>query len=266
MLGRRHGQDRRRRARLALTGALAASVGAAALAMVLSVAAPAAAGSPPPAWQPLVRAPYPGPRTSFLNSWLSVGEAASRALPGQRPAVLFVGDSITQWWLLSGRAYWDRDFAPIGAYDDGIAGDTTSNVLARIDAGQLPRSSPRVVVLMIGTNNIPLHQSPAQITRGVYAVVAALHSRLPGSRIVLCGLLPRGLPASPYRGAVGAVNRLLAAGSATRRAYLRYLDLGPVLLLPDGSFRPGVMHSDLLHPAAPGYGLMAGPLLAAIDR
>ena len=225
-------------------------------------AAPAAPAAPlSPATQPQVRQPYAGGPDTLLNKWLEAGEQASQALPHEHPAVLFIGDSITEWWFAYGRASWDRDFAPLGAVNDGVVGDTTSNVLARIVAGQLPAKSPRVVVIMIGTNNIPLGQSPTQIAAGVRAVVDAVRARLPASRIVLLSVLPRETVGSTTRQAAAAIDAGLA-----RTSGVRYVNLWPALLQADGRFRPGTMRPDRLHPDSGGYAAMASPILAAIGK
>lgn len=218
-----------------------------------------------PAWEPQARAPFPGGPRNQLNIWLRQGQAQSQALPREHPPVLFVGDSITQWWRTNGRVTWDRWFAPLGAADDGVVGDTTSNLLARIDACQVPSTSPRVIVLSIGTNNIALGQSPHQIVKGIEAVISALHRRMPASRMVVLGLLPRDHPGDAYRAETVAVNRLLErALRHTGAGFLRYLDVGPVLLQPDGRFKPGVMLADLLHPSPAGYALIGPPIVRAI--
>ncbi|HET6965845.1 MAG TPA: GDSL-type esterase/lipase family protein [Acidimicrobiales bacterium] len=255
-------------AALAIAGSMVLATVAAV--RVPAVAARSAPEPTPHAWEPQARSPFPGGPHNRLNIWLSQGEAASQALPREHPAVLFVGDSITQWWTTNGKASWARWFAPLGAADDGVVGDTTSNLLARIGAGQVPPESPRVIVLMIGTNNIALGQSPQDIVRGIETVVFSLHSRMPASRMVVLGLLPRDRPGDPYRSEAVAVNRLLSQavrpGGSFFRTYISYLDVGPLLLERDGRFRPGVMLADRLHPAASGYALISTPILAAIDR
>lgn len=224
-------------------------------------AAPTTLAAPTPAARPQARQPYPGGPTNWLNQWLTAGARASQALPHEHPAVLFVGDSITQWWLAYGRATWTRTFAPLGAVDDGVVGDTTSNVLARIDAGQLPHTSPRVVVIMIGTNNITLGQSPTQITEGVEAVIDAVHTRLPASRLVLLSVLPRDQPGSMARQVAAALDaRLVHIGG------VHYVNLWPDLLETDGQFRPGAMRPDQLHLDQGGYAAIAAPILAAIEK
>lgn len=248
-----------------VTGAFAAATVTPAASAGANVPAPPAAGGPVatsgrvPAWAPEPRVFVPLDAPSPVRAMVAEGEAASRALPYEHPAVLFVGDSITQFWRTNGVASWNRWFAPLGAGDDGVAGDTTSNLLARIDAGQVPATPPRTIVLMIGTNNIAAGESPAEVTKGIWAVVAALHSRMPSSRIILLGLLPRGSPADPARTATATVNQSL--GRTFGGTGVDYLDVGRVLLRSDARLVPGSMLPDLLHPSALGYALIAGPIL-----
>jgi lysophospholipase L1-like esterase len=251
----REGDVKRRRRRALTAGAL--------LGLVVTVSIsiwerPASASSAPAAWVPLARDLH------HADGWVLSGERASRQIARTHARVLFVGDSITQWWQRFGAVAWQTDFAPLGAADDGVAGDTTSNLLARIDDGSLAGLHPGVVLVMIGTNNIPLRQSAADITRGVLTVVANLKSRLPGAKVILLAVLPRGRPGSAYRLEAMAVDRLLAARASA--VGVAYLDLGPQLLGRGGQFLPGVMHPDLLHPAAGGYDRMAARLTPVVRR
>jgi len=63
---------------------------------------------------------------------------------------VFLGDSITEGWNWWGKAVWDKYYAPRGAYNYGIAGDTTQNVLWRIQNHEFDGISPKVLVLKIG--------------------------------------------------------------------------------------------------------------------
>lgn len=70
--------------------------------------------------------------------------------------LLFVGDSITDFFGRAdrGRSVWMRDFAPLRAANFGISGDTTQDVLWRMRAGELEGFKAKLIVLMVGTNNI----------------------------------------------------------------------------------------------------------------
>jgi len=66
-----------------------------------------------------------------------------------------LGDSLTQGWSDSGQKdLWKKYFEPVKAANFGIGGDRTQQVLWRINNGELDGITPKVVVLMIGINNM----------------------------------------------------------------------------------------------------------------
>jgi hypothetical protein len=64
--------------------------------------------------------------------------------------VVFLGDSITSGWGGNGKETWNKYYAPRGAYNYGIGGDTTQNVLWRIRNHEFDGISPKFIVLKIG--------------------------------------------------------------------------------------------------------------------
>jgi beta-glucosidase len=160
----------------------------------------------------------PAPRTKAypwmsLDQWRNFHEG-DLARGKQGPIeVLFLGDSITEAWEKDGAAVWEEFFAPLGAANFGIGGDTTQNVLWRItEGGALKPVRPKVVVLLIGTNNIGLlGDDPPGVVRGIDAIVRTLRKQRPAARILLLDLFPRGAPGDSYRRDVEETNRLLAA-------------------------------------------------------
>ncbi len=74
----------------------------------------------------------------------------------------------------------------------GIGGDCTENILYRLQNGNMSKIRPKVVVLLIGTNNLNLNSNTPQETfEGVQAVIKEIHERSPDSKILLLGILPR---------------------------------------------------------------------------
>ena len=184
--------------------------------------------------------------------------------------VLFLGDSITDFWRdtnprRGGRAVWDREFAPLHAANFGISGDRTQNLLWRLQHGEVDGIHPKVVVLMIGTNNTGLEHdgttprnTPEEATEGVKAVVRELRARLPGSRILLLGIFPRGATAAdPQRAQIAYINRHIAKLADGK--HIRYLDIGAKFLKPDGRLTPDIM-ADRLHPTEKGYEIWAAAM------
>jgi lysophospholipase L1-like esterase len=130
--------------------------------------------------------------------------------------LLFLGDSITDGWRNKGRAVWDKNCAPRHALNLGISGDRTQHVLWRMENGELKNLKPKVVVLMIGTNNTgkerdgkPRNTTP-EIIEGVSAVVKGLRAKLPDSKILLLAIFPRGEKDTPIRDQLKEINTSLA--------------------------------------------------------
>jgi beta-glucosidase len=51
--------------------------------------------------------------------------------------------------LNAGKKVWDEQYAPRGGYNYGIGGDSTRQLLWRMQNGELDGINPRVLVLMI---------------------------------------------------------------------------------------------------------------------
>jgi beta-glucosidase len=171
--------------------------------------------------------------------------------------VLFVGDSITEMWNGPGRAVWEKEFAPLKAANFGISADQTQNVLYRLNDGELEGITPKVVVLMIGTNNLksgPTRMTPENTAAGVRAIVELIKTKLPETRILLLGILPRQPDYDWIAEAIQRTNALLREMADGRQ--VRFLDFGAKLLQPDGSLSREIM-PDLLHPSQAGYQVWA---------
>lgn len=180
--------------------------------------------------------------------------------------LVFVGDSITDAWRADPqREIFEDYFGPYRPYNIGISADETQHVLWRIQHGELDGVSPKLVVLMIGTNNLANanRMSPRETADGVAAVVAAIRSKLPTSKVLLLGIFPRGNRADdPLRLAVNATNKLIAPLQDGRAVF--YRDIGASFLSPDGTLSGDIM-PDYLHPNAKGYQLWADAIKAEVD-
>jgi hypothetical protein len=65
-----------------------------------------------------------------------------------------MGDSITDWWRRAGLAVYEVNFGDLDCANFGIAGARTQGVLWRMQNGELEGYSPKLMMLMIGTNNL----------------------------------------------------------------------------------------------------------------
>jgi lysophospholipase L1-like esterase len=123
---------------------------------------------------------YPGIHQAIL-------EAEKRDPPG----VLFIGDSITDFWRTVPWV-WQEAFGEFHPCNAGISFDQTQHTLWRVEHGELDGIKPRVVVLLIGTNNIGIGHDDASLTAvGILHLGGVIQQRLPDTKILLLGLLPR---------------------------------------------------------------------------
>ncbi|HAO77374.1 MAG TPA: GDSL family lipase, partial [Verrucomicrobia subdivision 3 bacterium] len=203
----------------------------------------------------------PVPR-DFPTNWMARHEANVVEAKKGGIDLLFIGDSITDGWRWGngGSKIWPQLYAPRHAANFGIGWDRIQNVLWQIENGELENISPKVVVLLIGTNNTgnedngqPRNTTP-EIIAGVSNLVRQIQFRQPQSKILLLGIFPRGEKTDPIREQVKAVNAgisQLADGGK-----IKFLDLGEKFLAPDGTLSRDLF-PDRLHPNERGYQIWA---------
>ena len=167
--------------------------------------------------------------------------------------VLFVGDSITAGWDWQ---IWEKNFTPLKAANFGIGGDNTGNVLWRLQHGAIGNLQPKLIVLLIGVNNIGgLQETPTQAAAGVTKVVQQLQLAWPNSKILFNAVFPFDqAPSSANRAKVNQLNHIIAKLGDNKTIFFK--DYGPLLLQKDGSIAPEIM-ADFLHPTAKGYQIWA---------
>ncbi len=206
---------------------------------------------------PLGPATVPRPRDDARHqSFLEVARAGNIDL-------LFVGDSITDWWRQEqrGLSVWNEHFAPLKAANFGIAGDTTQGVLWRMQNGELDGFQAKLVVLMLGTNNINRNAND-DIAEGDRAIVNEILKRQPQAKVLLLGIFPRGAAAdNPFRASIKAINARLATFADNTRVF--YMDIGDKFLAADGTLPADIM-PDGLHPNTQGYRIWADAIVGRV--
>jgi lysophospholipase L1-like esterase len=210
----------------------------------LLAAAPVRAGEKNPA-------ATASPRMQIDQGWLNRHKSFVEIAKKGDVGVLFLGDSITDAWRGGdAKPTWDKYFTPLKAANFGIGGDRTEHVLWRIQHDELKGINPKVIVLMIGTNNSGSN-SVEQIASGVTAIVKDLRTRSPESKVLLLGIFPRSRKAEDsIRDKLAKINEIIAKLDDGKN--VRYLDIGKKFLEPDGSLTKEIM-PDALHLSARGY-------------
>jgi lysophospholipase L1-like esterase len=209
-----------------------------------------------------------------VYDWPARHAAAVALMRERQPEIVMLGDSIMHFWggepsgdRISGRNtapdVWDRFFRGHSVVNLGYGWDRTENVLWRLRHGELDHVSPKVVVLMIGTNNVTLN-TPDEIAAGIAAIIDDVHQRSPTSRILLLGIFPRGEKPNPDRAAVDAVNQRIASFDG-RAGVVSYLDIGEKFLSADRSIDKAIMY-DFLHPTPKGYEIWTEAMGPVLER
>ncbi len=172
---------------------------------------------------------------------------------------LLMGDSITDWWRNRGKEAYEKNFGSLKCANFGIAGDRTQGVLWRMENGELEGYTPKLMMLMIGTNNLGggnrPGNTPEEIAEGITAIVTKFRTKFPQARVLLLGVFPRGAaPTAPARDSIKQINAIIAKLDDGKM--VKFMDIGPKFLEPDGSISVEVMN-DGLHPTAKGYEIWA---------
>jgi len=169
--------------------------------------------------------------------------------------LLMIGDSITHGWEGGGKKFWDKYYEPRNAVNMGFSGDRTQNVLWRLEHGHLEGISPKLAVLMIGTNNSNGEDNTAEeIADGIVAICKKLRAKCPKMKILILAIFPRGPEPSEQR-EKNAKASLLASKIADDKM-IHYLDINDKFLTKDGFLSKKIM-PDYLHPNEAGYKIWA---------
>ena len=183
--------------------------------------------------------------------------------------VYFEGDSITRRWgavdypdLL---ANWKQNFFGWNAADFGWGGDRTQNIRWRLESGELDGVSPKVVVLLAGTNNVGDLTTPGgvdakadDITRGLQAILHVIQEKAPAATIIVMGIFPRNDNMAFMR-LINRINRNLSELADGQK--FRYLNINGKLADGDGRLLDGMINArDKLHPTVKTYQVWADAL------
>jgi lysophospholipase L1-like esterase len=201
-------------------------------------------------------APYP-PWNE--NGRIGHDQMVAKARTG-RIDLYFLGDSITRRWgaldYPEFLAHFQKNFHGWNAADFGWGGDSTHQILWRIQNGELDGVKPKVIVLLAGTNNIGNQPKPGaadDAVDGIKAILDTLRTKAPQATILLMAVFPRNDNPESNR-AVAEVNRRIAGFADGQK--IRFLDINGQLADPDGKLFEG-MTVDNLHLTVKGYEIWA---------
>ena len=181
--------------------------------------------------------------------------------------LLMIGDSITHWWdkegESGGKKIWDQYYAKRNAVNLAISGDRTEHVLWRLENGNIDGISPKLAILMIGTNNHS--SSPPEVTaHDIRLIVGKLRNKLPKTKILVLAIFPRGSnDDDTARQKNMKVNKLICnIGDEDRM--IHYRDIGATFL--DGRRMKPDLIPDGTHPNQKGYAAWAEAMEPIVSK
>src|SRR5215813_10436708 len=178
--------------------------------------------------------------------------------------VYFLGDSITRRWGATDYpeflANWKQNFYGWNAANFGWGGDTTQNILWRLENGELDGVNPKIIVILAGTNNVGRaagdDSKVAGVTKGIKALVDLCRKKAPRATIILTAIFPR----NDSMAVIPTINRIneniarFADGQT-----VRFLNINDRLADTNGVLFEGVT-VDKLHLTLKGYQIWADAL------
>jgi len=172
-------------------------------------------------------------------------QAADRATPPPRHAILFAGDSQFYRWKTI-----HEDLPGYTLINRGIDSFQFRDLIHYVDRLVIPYA-PRLIVLHVGGNDVHNGRTPAQVLEDFRTFVRRVRAKLPGVRIVWSSITPGPgrWDEAPQR---RETNRVMREYIATQPD-LGYVDLWNAMLTPDGKPREDIWVEDGVHPNHAGY-------------
>ena len=216
-----------------------------------------------------VMAVQPMPReTAGAKTWWMKRhrEKLEQVKTGEPIDLVLVGDSITHGWDNTGKDVWEKHFGDTTMLNLGFSGDRTENVLWRLQNSALDGVEPKLVIVMIGTNNAGHRkEDPAHTALGIRAVVDELTQRTAHATILLLEIFPRGAKADdPLRLLNEKTNRRIASITDENERVV-FKSLKGQFCSDDGELKKDLM-PDALHPNAAGYEVWAKAMKPWVDQ
>ena len=180
--------------------------------------------------------------------------------------ILFEGDSITDWWQQAGPQggadVLKKHFGDDKLANFAVAGDTTQGLLWGLQNGEGQGHKPKVVMLMIGTNNTGGSTGP-EIAEGVGADVAELRKDFPSAKILLLAIFPRGAdPTDANRQKNEVANKIVAKLHDGKHVF--FMSINDKFMDKDGKLIG--FRNDNLHPTAEGYEIWANAVSPTLKK
>lgn len=127
------------------------------------------------------------------------------ANPKLSEGILFLGDSMFERWMTTGKQWWNGELKQFNIMNAGVGGDKIENLMWRISPPTDKKQNPlgitrgildgcnyKKIFLMIGTNNLTVKRLSAEIiAAAVTEVIDIIKGKQPNAQLIVFALTPR---------------------------------------------------------------------------
>ena len=180
--------------------------------------------------------------------------------PQINPQLVLLGNSILHTLDYSDRnEVWKLYLHKYRAINLGYSGDRTENVIWRLENSELDKLDPKVVLLLIGTNNTDGNHfltvtQPNELQEAIWKITRIIRKKLPETKILLLGIFPYGYKPN-YRDNINKKTNEYLSEFPVKDKNIYYKNIGEIFLDDTGKIDKNLM-PDYLHPNAKGHVLM----------
>ena len=193
-----------------------------------------------------------------FESQILAFEAADAKNPPASLGIVFVGSSTIRLW-----PDLPAVFPGLPVLQRGFGGATIAGVRRYADRVVL-RYEPRIVVLLVGANDLAGGCTPDEILDQFGQLVGQLRGGLPEAHVCAIAINPT-LARWRLQPSVDRTNALLAEFVA-QRAWMTFIDGTTFMRGPDGRPRPELLRWDGLHLNLAGYRILASVVRPPLER
>lgn len=168
--------------------------------------------------------------------------------------IIFLGDSITECYNL------DEHFSDIKLINKGKSGDTTIDILNRLNESVF-MFNPDIVFLLIGTNDLELLNSrPKQIIKNITKIIKQIKNYNSKITIYLQSIYPVNHPIKPFSVGKRTNKDILEINKEIKKIKLAtYLDVASILTDEKGNLNKEFTY-DGIHINKNGYNIITNYL------
>ena len=196
--------------------------------------------------------------TEEWETEIAAFEAADKANPPPKDAILFVGSSSIRLWQSLA-----RDFPDHKIINRGFGGSHLADCVLLVDRVVIPYR-PKMVLLYAGDNDIAEGKTSEDVFADLKTFVEKVHVGLPNSRIAYISIKPS-ITRRQLLDNMKATNRLIE-DYAQKKKNLIFIDVFTPMLNSNSEPRKELFVSDGLHLNAAGYELWASIIRPYLNR